>query len=126
MLQSNLALAHEDLDTAEQNIRESLKTNSTIAGDVRGTNLLQLGMVQLRKGNAKEARKHLLEAVKLGIPDKDNLAAAYLQLCSIEIQRQQYRVAKEYFKRAKAAKPKNEEIVSQIQQLEKQIPRLPG
>jgi tetratricopeptide (TPR) repeat protein len=126
MLQSNLALAHEDLDTAEQNIRESLKTNSTLAGDVRGTNLLQLGMVQLRKGNSKEARKHLLEAVKLGIPDKDNLAAAYLQLCSIEIQRQQYRVAKEYFKRAKAAKPKNEEIVSQIQQLEKQIPRLPG
>ncbi len=126
MLQSNLALAHEDLDKAEQNIRESLKTNSTLAGDVRGTNLLQLGMVQLRKGNAKEARKHLLEAVKLGIPDKDNLAAAYLQLCSIEIQRQQYRVAKEYFKRAKAAKPKNEEIVSQIQQLEKQIPRLPG
>lgn len=126
MLQSNLALAHEDLDTAEQNIRESLKTNSTLAGDVRGTNLLQLGMVQLRKGNTKEARKHLLEAVKLGIPDKDNLAAAYLQLCSIEIQRQQYRVAKEYFKRAKAAKPKNEEIVSQIQQLEKQIPRLPG
>jgi tetratricopeptide (TPR) repeat protein len=126
MLQSNLALANDNLDQAEQNIRESLKTNSTLAGDVRGTNLLQLGMVQLRKGNTKEARKHLLEAVKLGIPDKDNLAAAYLQLCSIEIQRQQYRVAKEYFKRAKAAKPKNEEIVSQIQQLEKQIPRLPG
>lgn len=126
MLQSNLALANDNLDQAEQNIRESLKTNSTLAGDVRGTNLLQLGMVQLRKGNTKEARKHLLEAVKLGIPDKDNLAAAYLQLCTIEIQRQQYRVAKEYFKRAKAAKPKNEEIVSQIQQLEKQIPRLPG
>jgi hypothetical protein len=35
-------------------------------------------------------------------------------------------VAKEYFKRAKAAKPKNEEILNQIQQLEKQIPRLPG
>ncbi len=126
MLQSNLALAHDNLDQAEQNIRESLKTNSTLAGDVRGTNLLQLGMVQLRKGNSKEARKHLLEAVKLGIPDKDNLAAAYLQLCSIEIQRQQYRVAKEYFKRAKAAKPKNEEILGQIQQLEKQIHRLPG
>jgi hypothetical protein len=58
----------------------------------------------------------LIEAVKVGIPDKDNLAAAYLQLCSIEIQRQQYRIAKEYFKRAKAAKPKHEEIVKQIQQ----------
>jgi tetratricopeptide (TPR) repeat protein len=126
MLQSNLALAHDNLDQAEHNIRESLKTNSTLAGDMRGTNLLQLGMVQLRKGNTREARQHLIEAVKVGIPDKDNLAAAYLQLCSIEMQRQQYRVAKEYFKRAKAAKPKNEEIVSQIQQIEKQIARMPG
>lgn len=126
MLQSNLAMASDNLDQAEHNIRESLKTNSSLAGDVRGTNLLQLGMVQLRKGNVKEARQHLIEAVKVGIPDKDNLAAAYLQLCSIEIQRQQYRIAKEYFKRAKAAKPKNEEIVKQIQQMEKQIPRLPG
>lgn len=126
MLQSNLALANDNLDQAEENLRASLKTNSTLAGDMRGTNLLQLGMVQLRKGNTKEARQHLIEAVKVGIPDKDNLAAAYLQLCSIEMQRQQFRAAKEYFKRAKAAKPKNEEIVKQIQQLEKQIPRLPG
>lgn len=126
MLQSNLAMATDNLDQAEFNIRESLKTNSSMAGDVRGTNLMQLAMVQLRKGNTKDARLHLIEAVKVGIPDKDNLAGAYLQLCSIEVQRHQYKIAKEYFKRAKACKPKNEEIVKQIQQLEKQIPRLPG
>lgn len=126
MLQSNLDLATDDLESAEANIRQSLKTNSTLAGDVRGANLMQLGFVELRKGNTKEARKHLQEALKAGIPDKDSLAATHLQLCSMEIQRQQYRIAKEHFKKAKAAKPRNEEIVKQIQMLEKQIPRLPG
>lgn len=126
MLQSNLALATDNLESAEANIRQSLKTNSTLAGDVRGANLMQLGFVELRKGNTKEARKHLYDAVKAGIPDKDSLAATYLQLCSMEIQRQQYRIAKEHFKKAKAAKPKNDEIVKQIQMMEKQIPRLPG
>lgn len=126
MLQSNLALATDNLETAESNIRESLKTNSTMAGDVRGANLMQLGFVELRKGNAKEARKHLMEALKAGIPDKDSLAATHLQLCSMEIQRQQYRIAKEHFKKAKAARPRNEEILGQIKMLEKQIPRLPG
>jgi tetratricopeptide (TPR) repeat protein len=126
MLQSNLALATDDLDVAEANIRKSLDTNSTLVGDVRGANLMQLGFVELRKGNTKEARKHLIDALKAGITDKESLAATHLQLCSMEIQRQQYRIAKEHFKKAKAAKPKNEEIVKQIQMLEKQIPRLPG
>ncbi len=106
MLQSNLDLATDDLESAEANIRQRF--------------------VELRKGNTKEARKHLQEALKAGIPDKDSLAATHLQLCSMEIQRQQYRIAKEHFKKAKAAKPRNEEIVKQIQMLEKQIPRLPG
>ncbi|MEX1188213.1 MAG: tetratricopeptide repeat protein [Bacteroidia bacterium] len=126
MLQSNLDLATDDLVSAEANIRQSLKTNSTLAGDVRGANLMQLGFVELRKGNTKEARKHLQEALKAGIPDKDSLAATHLQLCSMEIQRQQYRIAKEHFKKAKAAKPKNDEILNQIKMFEKQIPRLPG
>lgn len=126
MLQSNLALATDNLEQAEANIRKSLDTNSSLAGDMKGSNLMQLGFIELRKGNSKQARLHLIEAVKVGIPDNESLAATYLQLCSMEIQRQNYRVAKEYFKKAKAAKPKNEEVVKQIQLLEKQIPRLPG
>jgi tetratricopeptide (TPR) repeat protein len=126
MLQSNLALATDNLDVAESNIRQSLKTNSSLAGDMRGANLMQLGFVELRKGNTKEARKNLQEALKAGIPDNDSLAATHLQLCSMEIQRQQFRIAKEHFRKAKAAKPKNDEIVQQIKALEKQIHRLPG
>ena len=126
MMQSNLSLATDDLTTAESNIRKSLNTKSKIIGDMEGTNLMQLGFIQLKKGETKEARLNLQKAVKAGIPDKENLAATYLQLSSIEIQRKQNKVGKDYFRRAKALKPKSEELVKQIQQMEKHISRLPG
>ena len=126
MLQSNLSLAADDLTAAESNIRKSLNTQSSIVGDMKGTNLMQLGFIQLKQGNGKQARLTLLDAVRAGIADKDSLAAVYLQLASLEIQRNQNRLGKEYFKKAKALKPKAEEIVSQIKMMDKQISRLPG
>jgi tetratricopeptide (TPR) repeat protein len=126
MIQSNLSMATDDLVTAESNIRKSLKTKSKIVGDMEGTNLMQLAFIQLKKGEMKEARQNLIAAVKAGIPDKESLAACYLQLSSIEIQRKQNKVGKEYFRKAKALKPKSEEIVKQIQQMDKHISRLPG
>lgn len=126
MLQSNLSMASNDLSTAEDNIRKSLKTKSSIVGDVKGESLLQLGFIQLRKGNTKEARATLLEAVKSGIKDKEGLAAAHLQLCSIEIQRHQNKIAKQHFQKAKSLKPKTEELVKQIKEMDKMISRLPG
>lgn len=126
MIQSNLFLATDDLTAAENNIRKSLNTKSKIVGDMEGTNLMQLAFIQLKKGEMKEARQNLLAAVKAGIPDKESLAACYLQLSSIEIQRKQNKVGKEYFRKAKALKPKSEEIVKQIQQMDKHIARLPG
>jgi tetratricopeptide (TPR) repeat protein len=125
-LQSNLALSTDNLEKAEDNIRKSLKTKSSIVGDLQGTNMMQLGFIQLKQGKTKEARLSLIEAVKAGIPDKDSLAAVYLQLCSIEVQRNQNRAGKEYFKKAKALKPKSSEIVDQIKTMEKQISRIPG
>jgi Tfp pilus assembly protein PilF len=93
---------------------------------MRGTNLMQLGFIQLRQGKTKEGRANLLEAVKAGIPDKESLASVYLQLCSIEIQRQQNRAGKAYFKKAKDLNPKNKEVADQIRMMEKTISRLPG
>lgn len=126
MLQSNLALATNNLDAAENNIRKSLKTKSSILGDMEGVNMMQLGFIELKKGNSKQARIHLLEAVKAGIKDNESLAATYLQLCSLEAQRMQYKIAKEYYRKAKALKPKTEEIAGQIKKLEKDINRMPG
>lgn len=126
ILQSNLSMATNDLEQAEASIRKSLKIKSKIVGDMEGANLMQLGFIELKKGNTKQGRLHLMEAVKVGIPDKESLAAAYLQLCNIEAQRMQYKVAKQYFKKAKDLKPKNEEISGQIKTMEKQISRMPG
>lgn len=126
MLQSNMSFASNDLGKAEENIKKSINTKSSIVGNVQGANLMQLGFIQLKQGKSKEARKNLLEAVKYGIDDKESLAAVYLQLSSIEIQRGQNKVGKEYFKRAKALKPKSDEIQKQIKMMEKNINRLPG
>ena len=126
MLQSNLSMASNDLDKAEANIRKSLLIKSKIAGDTEGANLMQLGFIELKKGNTKQARLNLMAAIKAGIPDKDSSAAVYLQLCNIEAQRMQYKLAKQYFKKAKDLKPKNEEILSQLKTMEKQIQRMPG
>lgn len=126
MLQSSLNMANNDLDKAELNIRKSLETKSSLTGDMKGTNLMQLGFVQLRKGNSKEARITLMQAVKAGIPDKEGLAGVYLQLCSMEVQRSQNRVGKEYFRKAKALNPRSKEIVEQIKIMEKNIARIPG
>ncbi len=126
MLQSNLAMATDDFTTAESNIRKSLNTKSSIIGNVKGENLLQLGFIQLKKGNHKEARLTLVEAIKAGVNDKEALAAAYMQLWSLEIQRNQNRIAKDYFRKAKALKPKSEELVKQIKTMDKQLARMPG
>jgi len=126
MLQSTLSMASDDLVGAESNIRKSLNTKSTLTGDMKGTNMMQLGFIQLRQGKVKEGRATLLEAIKAGIPDKESKASVYLQLCSIEIQRQQNRAGKEYFRKAKALNPKTKDIVDQIKIMEKNISRLPG
>jgi tetratricopeptide (TPR) repeat protein len=126
MLQSTLSMASDDFAGAEQNIRKSLNTKSSLTGDMKGTNLMQLGFIQLRQGKVKEGRATLLEALKVGIPDKESKASVYLQLCSIEIQRQQNRAGKEYFRKAKALNPKTKDIVDQIKIMEKNISRLPG
>jgi Tfp pilus assembly protein PilF len=93
---------------------------------MKGTNMMQLGFIQLRQGKVKEGRATLMEALKAGVPDKESKAGIYLQLCSIEIQRQQNRAGKEYFRKAKALNPKSKDIVEQIRLMEKNISRLPG
>jgi Tfp pilus assembly protein PilF len=47
-------------------------------------------------------------------------------LCSVFIQRKDNKTAKMHFKKAKEAKPKQAEILSQIKQIESYIHRIPG
>lgn len=91
-----------------------------------GANKLQLGMLAMQKGKMKEAESYIRQAIRAGLPDSENNAAAYLQLCSIMMNKREFRAAKQYFAKAKSYKPTTPQIVDQIKQVEKYIARMPG
>ncbi len=126
LLKSNLAMASENLDEAEANIRKSLNTKSDMMKGYNGASYLQLGAISLKRGNMKEAYSQLKEAVKLGLPDKENEATAYVQLASICAQRQENKAAKMYFRKAKNLKPITPELVQAIKDMDKYMSRIPG
>jgi tetratricopeptide (TPR) repeat protein len=124
MLQANFSTMGEDLDSAEAQLRKGLETGTE--KEYEGTAYLQLGAIAQKKGHTKEAYEHLRKAVAIGLPDKDNLATAYLQLSSICIQRRDFRNAKIYFNKAKSCKATNAQVVEQIKEMSKYIARIPG
>jgi tetratricopeptide (TPR) repeat protein len=125
MLKANFSTMNEDLDSAEAELRKGLEAGVTDK-DFQGTALLQLGSIAYRKGNMKEAYEHLRKSIQAGLPDADSSATAYLQLASICMQRRDFKGSKFYYAKAKAAKPKNEQIVEQLNEMKKYMARIPG
>ncbi|MDB5203092.1 MAG: hypothetical protein JWQ27_2501 [Ferruginibacter sp.] len=126
-IQGNLAMVNQDLDAAEKHMKKSLDLGGgSLTKQAEGPNKLQLGMIALQKGNQKEAEAYIRQAIRAGLPDKENQAAAYLQLCSIMMNKREFRAAKEYFRKAKSFKATTPQIVDQIKQIEKYITRMPG
>jgi tetratricopeptide (TPR) repeat protein len=126
-IKGNLAMVDHDFDTAEKHMKKSLSLGGgSLTKQAEGPNKLQLGMLSMQKGNIKEAESYIRQAIRAGLPDKDNQAAAYLQLCSIMMNKREFRAAKEYFRKAKGFKPTTPQIVDQIKQIEKYITRMPG
>ena len=125
MLRSNFSSMNEDLDQAEADLRKGLATGMP-EKEYEGTAYLQLGSIAYKKGNMKDAMEHLRKAIKIGLPDKDNEATAYLQLSAILMQRRDFKSAKMYFAKAKACKPKNEHVVSQLKEMSTYMARIPG
>jgi tetratricopeptide (TPR) repeat protein len=120
-----LAMMEQDFDTAEKNMKKGLDLGTPMK-EVKGASMLQMGMISLQKNDFKQAEKYIRQAIREGLPDKENEAAAYLQMCNIMMNKREFRAAKEFFRKAKALKPTTPEIVKQIKELEKHIPRLPG
>jgi len=120
-----LAMMEQDFDTAEKNMKKGLDLGTPMK-EVKGASMLQMGMISLQKNDFKQAEKYIRQAIREGLPDKENEAAAYLQMCNIMMNKREFRAAKEFFRKAKALKPTTAEIVKQIKELEKHIPRLPG
>jgi Tfp pilus assembly protein PilF len=88
--------------------------------------MLQMGMLAMQRNDMKQAESYIRQAIRKGLPDKENEAAAYLQMCSIMMNKREFRAAKDFFNRAKKLKPTTKQIVDQIKQLEKYITRIPG
>ncbi|MBX2889212.1 MAG: hypothetical protein KF829_11250 [Ferruginibacter sp.] len=126
-IKGNLAMMDKDLETAEKHMKKSISLGGgQLTKQAEGPNKLQLGMIAMQKGNMKEAESYVRQAIRAGLPDKENNAAAYLQLCSIMMNKREFRAAKDYFRKAKSFKATTPEIVQQIKEIEKYIPRLPG
>ena len=124
-IKGQLAMMEQDFDSAEKNMKKGLDLGTPMK-EVKGASMLQMGMISLQKNDFKQAEKYIRQAIREGLPDKENEAAAYLQMCNIMMNKREFRAAKEFFRKAKALKPTTAEIVKQIKELEKHIPRLPG
>jgi tetratricopeptide (TPR) repeat protein len=126
-IKGNLAMVDQDYDGAEKLMKKSLSLGGgALTKQAEGPNKLQLGMLSMQKGNIKEAESYIRQAIRAGLPDNENNAAAYLQLCSIMMNKREFRAAKEYFRKAKSFKATTPQIVDQIKQIEKYITRMPG
>ncbi|MBL7701502.1 MAG: hypothetical protein JNM14_04590 [Ferruginibacter sp.] len=126
-IKGNLDMVEQNYDSAEKNMKKSLALGGgALTKQAEGPNKLQLGMLMMQKGDIKQAESLIRQAIRAGLPDNENNAAAYLQLCSIMMNKREFRAAKDYFRKAKGFKPTTPQIVDQIKQIEKYITRMPG
>ncbi len=126
-IKGNLDMVDQNFESAEKNMKKSLSLGGgALTKQAEGPNKLQLGMLMMQKGDIKQAESYIRQAIRAGLPDNENNAAAYLQLCSIMMNKREFRAAKDYFKKAKGFKPTTPQIVDQIKQIEKYITRMPG
>jgi len=124
-LKGNIAMSKQDFDTAEQFLKKSSELGVPMA-EAEGANKLQLGLMALQKGDFKQGESYMRAAIRAGIPDKESEAVAFLSMCQIFMNKREFRAAKEYFRKAKACKPKTQQVIDQIKELEKYISRIPG
>jgi len=131
-IKGNLDMVNQNYESAEKNLKRSndlMSNSSLMQGQMKqaeGANKLQLGMLAIQKGDMKAGESYIRQAIRAGLPDNENNAAAYLQLCSIMMNKREFRAAKDYFRKAKSFKPTTPQIVDQIKQIEKYITRMPG
>jgi len=123
-LKGNLAMANKDFDSAEKLLKKSASIGSTLAEN-KGSTDVQLGMMALQKGNFKEGEKYIREALK-GSLDNESQAMALLGMVQIYMNKRDIRASKDFLRRAKNCKAKNEQVVAQIKDLDKHLARVPG
>jgi tetratricopeptide (TPR) repeat protein len=124
-LKANIDMASQDFVSAEKNLKKSASIGSTM-GETEGANKLQLGMLAMQRSDFKAGEKYVKEALKAGLPDKESEAMAHLAMVQAYLNRREFKAAKDFFRRAKACKPKADQTVKQIKEMEKYLSRIPG
>lgn len=124
-IKGNISMMEQDFDSAEKHLKKSSDIGSPMP-EAEGANKLQLGMMCMQKGDLKQGESYIRAAIRLGIPDKESEAVAYLSMCQIFMNKREFRAAKDFFRRAKALKPKTQQVIDQIKEIEKYISRVPG
>ena len=124
-LRSIIASTNQDLDGAEDAMKKSVSLGTPMK-EVQAQSYFQLGTISYQKSNLRAAEDYLKKAVNAGLPDNESKAAAYLQLASIAMNRRDFKnVIREQII-SKEQRPKTKEVVEQVKQLDKYIPRMPG
>ncbi len=121
----NLAMMKQDFDTAEKHLKKSSELGSPMP-EAEGANKLQLGMMAMQRGDLKQGETYIRAAIRAGISDKESEAVAYLSMCQIFMNKREFRAAKDFFRKAKACKPKTKQVLDQVKEIEKYISRMPG
>ena len=124
-IKGNLAMMAQDFDTAEKHLKKSSELGSPMP-EAEGANKLQLGMMAMQRGDLKQGESYIRAAIRIGIPDKESEAVAYLSMCQIFMNKREFRAAKDFFRKAKACKPKTNQVLDQVKEIEKYISRMPG
>ena len=125
-IKGQLDMANQNFDAAEANMKKGMSLTTNMTKDMKGANYLQMGMISLQKGDFRQGEKYIREALRAGINDKESEAVAYLQMCNIMMNKHEFRAAKEFFRKTKALKPTNPDVIKQIKEIEKYISRIPG
>ncbi|MEQ1797513.1 MAG: hypothetical protein ABL872_06150, partial [Lacibacter sp.] len=94
-LKGNMAMMKQDYDGAEKMMKKGidLGAGSSMMQGSEGASLLQMGMLAMQKNNFKQAESYIRQALRKGLPDKENQAAANLQMCSIMMNKREFRAA---------------------------------
>lgn len=124
-LKANMDMASQDFASAEINLKKSASIGSSMA-ETEGANKLQLGMLAMQRNDFKAGERYIKEALKAGLPDKESEAMAHLAMVQAYLNRREFKAAKDFFRRAKGCKPKAEQTVKQIKEMEKYLSRIPG
>jgi hypothetical protein len=75
-LKGNIAMMKQDFAGAELNMKKGLDLGMPMK-EAEGASLLQMGMLHMQKNDIKQAENYIRSAIRKGIPDKENSAAAY-------------------------------------------------